>query len=248
MIPKIIHLCWISSDPYPEKVQKCLNSWKKYLPDYEIILWDTKRLNIEISTWTKQAFERKAYAFIADYVRFYALYNYGGIYLDSDVEILKSFDSLLHHEFFFGYEYTAVPEAAVVGAVKGLCWIKACLDWYMEHDFIDANGNERRIVAPLIMKYGFEKVENCKLIDHGNIENIDGGLIFPYNYFSCKNSYNDQIIYNENSFAVHHFTSNWLKKGLYLKFKRACHKLLIKVIGKYNYNIFIYKFRSCKKL
>ena len=92
MIPKRIHLCWLSGDPYPAKIGKCLASWKKHLPDYEVVLWDTKRFDLESSPWVKQAFEAKKYAFAADYIRFYALYNYGGIYLDSDVEVLRSFD------------------------------------------------------------------------------------------------------------------------------------------------------------
>lgn len=94
MIPKIIHLCWLSGDPYPPKIQKCLESWKKFLPEYEVMLWDGNRFDLNSSSWVAQAFAKK-YAFAADYIRMYALYHYGGIYLDSDVEVLKSFDELL---------------------------------------------------------------------------------------------------------------------------------------------------------
>ena len=83
MIPKIIHLCWLSGDEYPPMIKKCIESWKRYLPDYEIMLWDTKRFDVNSVLWTKQAFECKKYAFAADYIRLYALYHYGGIYLDS---------------------------------------------------------------------------------------------------------------------------------------------------------------------
>ena len=100
MISKVIHLCWLSGDPYPEKIKKCIDSWKRVLSDYEIILWDTKRFDLDSSIWVKQAFEAKKYAFAADYIRFYALYHYGGIYMDSDVEVLKSFDDLLHLPYF----------------------------------------------------------------------------------------------------------------------------------------------------
>ena len=88
-IPKIIHLCWLSGDPYPEKIQTCIDSWKKNLPDWEIMIWDTNKFDVNSTEWTKQAFAEKKYAFVADYIRFYALYNYGGVYLDSDVEVLK---------------------------------------------------------------------------------------------------------------------------------------------------------------
>ena len=112
MIPKIIHLCWLSNENYPTKIKQCIKSWEKYLPEYKIMLWDTKRFNLEESIWVKQAFEKKKYAFAADYIRFYALYNYGGIYLDSDVEILKSFDNLLQYPYFMGAEKAGTIEAA----------------------------------------------------------------------------------------------------------------------------------------
>lgn len=96
MIPKIIHYCWLSGDMYPDKIKKCINSWKKIMPDYEIMIWDLSRFDINSIVWTKQAYEKKKYAFASDYIRFYALYNYGGIYLDSDVEILRSFNDFLN--------------------------------------------------------------------------------------------------------------------------------------------------------
>lgn len=95
MIPKRIHLCWLSGDPYPQKIQKCIDSWKIHLPDYEIMLWDLKRFDIAQVPWVEQAFQGQEVCFCRDYIRLYALYNYGGIYLDSDVEVLKSFDPLL---------------------------------------------------------------------------------------------------------------------------------------------------------
>ena len=115
MIPKQIHLCWLSGDPYPAKIEKCLASWKKFLPDYEVVLWDTKRFDLDAVPWVKQAFEAKKYAFAADSIRFYALYNYGGIYLDSDVEVLRSFDPLLDLPYFAGAETAGTIEAAVLG-------------------------------------------------------------------------------------------------------------------------------------
>ncbi len=106
MIPKIIHFCWLSDEPYPESIQKCMNSWKEKLPDYEIWKWDFKRFPKGSAKWVDQAFEKRKYAFAADYIRLYALSNYGGIYLDSDVEVLKSFDDLLHLPYFIGMENT----------------------------------------------------------------------------------------------------------------------------------------------
>ena len=126
MIPKIIHYCWLSGEPYPVLVEKCINSWKKNLPEYDFVLWDANRVDTISNLWLKQAYENKKYAFAADYIRFYALYYYGGIYLDADVEVLKTFNDLLDQKQFLGEEAGGDIEAAVIGAEKGLEWIKEC--------------------------------------------------------------------------------------------------------------------------
>ena len=104
MIPKIIHYCWLSGEPIPWQLQICMASWKKYLPEYEFMMWDTQRFDINSLLWTKQAFEAKKYAFAADYIRLYAVYTYGGIYLDMDVEVRHPFDFLLDEDCMLGYE------------------------------------------------------------------------------------------------------------------------------------------------
>lgn len=104
MIPRIIHICWLSGDPYPDLIKECIKSVKKHLPEYDIIVWDRTQFDIESCIWVKQAFENRKYAFAADYIRFYALYKYGGIYLDADVEVLKSFDNLLNQTYILGEE------------------------------------------------------------------------------------------------------------------------------------------------
>ena len=91
----------MSGEPFPELIQECINSWKKFLPDYEIIEWNKDNFDVNISLFTKEAFDARKYAFVSDYVRLYVLYNYGGIYLDSDIKVLKSFDSLLNNKAFF---------------------------------------------------------------------------------------------------------------------------------------------------
>lgn len=246
MIPKIIHFCWLSRDEYPDKIKMCLESWKKKLPDYEIKLWNAQNFDVNCSNWTRNAFEKKQYAFVSDYVRFFALYNYGGIYLDSDIEVKKSFDDLLDKKFFFGYEYEGLPEAAVVGAEKGLDWIKQCLDWYPNHEFVKENGTLNRVVAPLIMQYGFEKDTNFSLIDDGEIKNVFGGTIYPYDYFSSKDSFTGEIIDTQNTYSVHHFNCGWLKTKGITVVKKKIHKLLIHIFGKLNYNKILYKIRKKK--
>ena len=104
MIPKIIHYCWLSNDPIPDDLKSCMDSWKKYLPDYEFILWNFERFPKDKSKWVRDAFDNKKYAFAADYIRIYALYHYGGFYLDMDVEVVKPFDPYLCLVTMIGYE------------------------------------------------------------------------------------------------------------------------------------------------
>ena len=244
MIPKIIHYCWLSGNLYPDKVKKCMDSWKRTLVDYEFHLWDANSFNINGLQWTKEAFNLKQYAFVSDYIRFFALYNYGGIYLDSDVEVLKSFDALLHYRFFFGYEYTALPEAACIGSEQHSRWIKKCLDWYTEQSFIKPDGSLNKIIAPLVMKHGFESEIHYNLLDDEEIHNIDGGLICPYDFFSVKNGLNGNVSPTLNSFSIHHFNSAWLTKNLKVKLKKRIHIILINIVGKKLYNKLIYKIRK----
>ena len=248
MIPKIIHFCWLSDDPYPKKIQRCINSWKKWFPDYEIIHWNTKNFDIHCNKWVEQAFKSGDYAFVADYVRFYALYTIGGIYLDSDVEVLDSFDAFLSHKSFFGYEYTGLPEAAVIGAEKETEWLKNALDWYERNNFLNQNGSKNRVVAPLILKYAFEKSVSYSLIDDEEVHEYDGNLILPYEYVSPKNGFSGMIYDSENTLCIHHFNSAWLKPGLGRKLKKLIHFILIKTLGKKSYNKFMYTHRPAFKL
>jgi len=140
VIPKIIHICWLSGDEYPESIKRCLDSWHRFLPDYEIWLWDTNRFDIERVPWVKLAFEAKKYAFAADYIRLYALYHYGGIYLDSDVVVYKSFNDLLELPYFIGEDYVHCFEPAIIGAEKGTPWLLDVLKRYEGLSFIREDG------------------------------------------------------------------------------------------------------------
>ncbi|GHV57664.1 glycosyl transferase [Spirochaetia bacterium] len=244
MIPKIIHFCWLSGNPYPPKIEQCILSWKEKLPDYEIILWDTKRFDINSVQWVKEAFDKKKYAFAADYIRFYALFNHGGIYLDSDVEVLKSFNDLLDCRSFIGFEYSGVLEAAIVGAEKKCCWIGNCLDWYNNRSFYDKDGKTKEIVLPMIISHIYEEVFDCELIDKDEVYNFNKHFLYPYKYFSPKDCYTNQIIQSDLSVAIHHFETAWQKKTLSIKIKKVIHIILIKTLGKKVHDLLLYKIRS----
>lgn len=217
---------------------------EKNLPDYQVKLWDCTAFDVSSTAWTRQAYEHKRYELVSDYIRFYALYQEGGIYLDSDAEVLKSFDSLLKYRFFWGYEYTGIPEAAVIGAQKGLKWIKNCLDWYESNVPYDEKGKLHMTVCPSILQYGFTKEYGVRLIDHGKITKKDGGLIFPSCYFSPKNGFSGNIGDISRAYTIHHFNSFWLTDSISIKIRKKMHLLFIRCFGKYRYNQIMYRIRK----
>ncbi|MCQ2102490.1 MAG: glycosyl transferase [Fibrobacter sp.] len=202
-IPKIIHFCWLSGDPYPDLVQRCIQSWKDKLPDYEIRLWDKNCFDIHSVPWVEQACEAKKWAFAADYIRLYALYNFGGIYLDSDVEVLKSFDSLLDRPYFFGKEHTPdridashIVEAATFGAEPKHPVIKKCLDYYEGRNFRISENVVDTTVLPHIMA---EALNEIGVLDE----------LLPMHYFSPKNTRTQIVEANAETYSVHHFNGSW---------------------------------------
>ena len=209
MIPKIIHLCWLSGDPYPEDIRKCLDSWKVHLPDYDVWLWDSNRFNLNDSIWVKQAFEARKFAFAADYIRLYALYNYGGIYLDSDVVVYKSFDDLLDLPYFVGEDFVHCFEAAVIGCEPGTKWIKDILDRYDKLHFINEDGSYNMRGLPyvfhdmLIPRYRFELVIGKESYKY------EPGLIkvFPSGFFNSRDYVG--IIKTKDSYCSHNYLYSW---------------------------------------
>ncbi len=245
MIPKIIHYCWLSDDPFPASIKKCMDSWKILNSEYEFILWDRNRFNIEDVPWVKQAFESKKYAFAADYIRLYALYNYGGIYLDTDVEVVKKFDDLLDLPYFIGTEGEGHIEAGVIGAEKGMNWIKVCLKHYDNRNFIKDNGTLDIVALPRVMRDHISNIMKIKFLNMGK-DVISRGLfqsnlyLFPFDYF-CSKDFGTGLIHSTiNTYTIHHFAGSWhnqkainfrlslFKKRLISVFGE---KLILKIVG-----------------
>lgn len=216
-IPKIIHYCWLSEEKLPLNVQQNIDSWKKILPDYEFILWNKKRTADINSSWFTSAVEQRKWAFAADYVRLYALFNVGGIYLDSDVEVLKTFDSLLERPYFLGRETArSVIEAAVLGAEPKTTWVKRCLDSYEGKVFDISKINLPEVAIPYILKQYVPKED-----------------VFPAEFFSPKNNLTGQIQVTENSYCVHHFDGSWFTpyQNRYFEIRRTYSKKYGAIIG-----------------
>ncbi len=235
MIPKIIHLCWLSGDSYPPKIARCLASWKKFLPDYEVVLWDTNRFDLNSSIWVRQAFEKKKYAFAADYIRFYALYHMGGIYLDSDVEVLKSFNDLLDLPYFMGAEKAQTPEAAIIGAEKGCDWIKRCLDYYDNRSFVKEDGSLDIRKLPEIMDEQIRIIKPLRILslqDSFNIRKMDMQkevLEFNDAFFSPKVFDSREVEITPYTYAIHHYQNSWFSPKAKAYYRSRA--FLVKIFG-----------------
>lgn len=209
MIPKIVHYVWVGGNPKPKDIKKCMKTWKKYLPDYEFKEWNEKNFDINSHQFTKDAYRAKKWAFVSDYIRAYAIYNEGGIYLDTDNLVVRNFDNLLSNRAFVGYETPDYAFTACFGAEKGHPLLKDMLEFYdsfkFEFDKNDQlkNVNTRTVSDLLVEKY------DCKL---GNIEqNLKEGI----------KVYKDDVLCNpsKNSYAIHVFTGTWLEGKRDLKYK-----------------------------
>ena len=244
MIPKIIHYCWLSGDPFPPQIQKCLDSWKKHLPEYEFILWDTKRFVLEDSIWVKQAFEKKKYAFAADYIRLYALYHHGGIYLDCDVEVVKDFDDLLSLPYFACTEGANIIEAGAFAAVQGLNWIKDCLDYFKDREFVKPDGTLDTWPLPQIMMKVLSKNYITKvvskaefLIQTPDFEKEKIFYMLPKEYFCAKDMGTGLFLKTDETYCIHHFEMSWIPKNkVWISNQK---RKLIRLIGVKNVNLMI---------
>lgn len=197
MIPKIIHYCWLSDNPYPSDLVKYMSTWKEKLPDYEFRLWNFDRFDKSSSLWVQQAFDNKKYAFAADYIRLFAVYNYGGIYMDMDMEVLKSFDDFLDQKVMIAYESEERTglEAGCFGAEKGNSFIKDCLSHYAGRTFIKSDGSFDILPLPKIMA--------SFLPSNPDVVPDDWHL------FTNKSYKTGSVITIEKSYTIHHFAGSW---------------------------------------
>lgn len=207
MIPKKIHYCWFGDNPLPPLAVKCIESWKKYLPDYEIKEWNESNFDLNYNDYVREAFEAKKWAFITDVVRLYALVNEGGIYMDTDVEVLKPLDDLLVYEAVSGFETKTRIPTGLMACQEQQPLFKELLHEYDGLHFKSPDGsfdmttNVTRITN-IGLKYGF--------IPNNAKQTVNGFTLLPQDYL-CPKSYEDGETYlTENSMTIHHFAGSWL--------------------------------------
>ena len=214
-IPKIIHYCWFGRNPLPKLAQKCIESWKKYFPDYEIKEWNEDNYDVNKIPYIKEAYDAKKYAFVSDYARFDILYQYGGIYFDTDVEVVKPFDEILKNGPFMGCERNgtesndskiAVAPGLGIAAMAGMPIYKEILEDYRNSHFCsDRNYSAVKTVVlfatELLLKHGLQSG------DH--VQEVAGLKIYPKEYFAPKDVDTKKLIITKNTYSIHHYDASW---------------------------------------
>ncbi|MBQ6018800.1 MAG: glycosyl transferase [Clostridia bacterium] len=208
MIPRIIHYCWVGGNPLPESAKKCIKSWKKYCPDYEIIEWNESNYDFTSVPYMKEAYEAKKWGFVPDYARLDIIYRYGGIYLDTDVEIVRSFDPLLELQGFAGFQDESLVALGLgFGAEAGNPVIRALMNAYETLHFINASGECNSTPSPRINTAVL--AEGFGLIPNGGRQELEGMSVFPSEYF-CPKSFDDGVLRKtDNTYSIHHFDASW---------------------------------------
>ena len=230
MIPKVIHYCWFGRNPLPKSALKCIASWRRFFPEYEIKEWNEDNFDVNAILYTRQAYETGKYAFVSDYARFWILYNYGGLYFDTDVEVIKPMDDIIERGPFMGIEVPAkegiVPQVAPglgLGTTPGLDLYKALLDKYASLSFQNEDGslNQKTIVfhtTEILLGFGLQS--------SNSIQNVAGVWIYPQDFFNPLDSLTGRMRLSENTRSIHWYMNSWSNKSkIYRFFSRLSHRL-----------------------
>ena len=251
MIPKKIHYCWFGRGPLPKSAKKCIASWKKFFPDYEIIEWNEDNYSVDKIPYVRQAYEAKKYAFVSDYARFDILYHEGGIYFDTDVEVIKPFDDILTKGAFMGCEIDGVDPRKRIGACEceekiiardgaeqriavnpgvgmaatpGIQLYKEVLDYYTTQQFLNMDGslNTETIVTKTTNLLMHKGLKDAK-----EIQTIDEINIYPKEYFNPLNNNTGKLEKTNNTHSIHWYSMSWITPmgRLKSKFTRPIHRI-----------------------
>lgn len=224
MIPKTIHYCWFGGSPLPEFALKCIASWKKYLPEYEIKEWNENNFNVNKIPYIKEAYTERKFAFVSDYARFYILYQFGGLYFDTDVELIKPLKPLIDKGAFMGCEHTTKENLSTLGVNPGLGFgvppklsiLKEILDFYEKQHFILQNGRRNPMTIVDITTYFLQKY-GLKYID--GIQSIAGINIYPKEYLCPKDFETGVLQITNNTYSIHHFDFSWASSNVKKAYK-----------------------------
>ena len=211
---------WFGRGKKSALIKKCIKSWKQQCPDYEIIEWNEDNFDINSTIWTKQAYECKKWAFVSDYVRLWVLYNYGGIYIDTDVELLKSIDRFLIHNAFSGMENHRIVPTGIIGSIQKQEMIKEFLDWYDNRTFVNDgiqwHESNTKFITELLKKHG-----GLTPAIGNYYQTVKGLALYPKTYFCPRNIDDISNCKSNYTYAIHYFASSWRTKKEIRDFKKA---------------------------
>lgn len=214
--PKVIHYCWFGRNPLPESAVKCINSWKRYFPDYEIKEWNEDNFDVNIISYTREAYETKKYAFVSDYSRFWILYNYGGLYFDTDVEVIRPMDDIIANGNFMGVEVPTdgqrpplVAAGLGLGACSGNLIYKKILDYYSKLHFLNDDGTPNPVT---VVTHTTKILVENGLKNTNSIQKVDDIWIYPVEYFNPLNDNTGVLNVTANTRSIHWYTKTWEKK------------------------------------
>lgn len=222
MIPKKIHYCWFGGNPLPELAKKCIASWKKYCPDYEIVEWNESNFDIHCCDYVREAYAAKKWAFVSDVARLYALVNHGGIYMDTDVEVIKPLDDILCYEAVSGFEAETRIPTGLMACREGQPLFEELLREYDDIHFLREDGscdmttNVTRITNACL-KYGL-RLDNT-------LQTVNGFTLFPCDYFCPKDCRTLETKLTPNTYVIHHFDGSWVSP------KSRVRKIVKRILG-----------------
>ena len=206
MIPKVIHYCWFGGNPLTELAQKCIESWRKFCPDYEILCWDESNYDITKNQYMKEAYDEKKWGFVPDYARLDIIYNHGGIYMDTDVELLKPLDEFLTHEAFLAVERTGIVALGLgFGAAKGNDVILQLLKQYEGRTFL-IDGKPDLTTAPTYQANFFKKYG---IFEDKTYEIEPGCFVYSREYFNPTDLDTGKLLLTPNTKSIHHYAGSW---------------------------------------
>ena len=210
MIPKIIHYCWFGKGPLPPLAEKCISSWKKYLPDYKINRWDETNYDVHSIQYISEAYNAHKYAFVSDYARFDIIYKYGGLYFDTDVELIAGIDDIIIDGPFLGFEKSSMGVNSGLGfsGEAGEPLLREILDSYLNSSFINDNGSHNLEtvvdrVTKILVRKGLQIVDTK--------QSVGGVTIYPSDYFCPKDIKTGKLTITGNTRSIHHFDGSWIE-------------------------------------
>lgn len=208
-IPRKIHYCWFGGQPLSDDAKSMIATWRRYCPDYEIIEWNESNFNINENDYVREAYEAKKWAFVTDYVRLKVLYEQGGFYMDTDVEVVKSLDSLRVYDVVSGYESQTCIATGTIGACRDNEWIGMLLRDYSTRHFILSDGTYDMTTNVVVISHLTAEYYNFKL-DGMRKEFGENMILLPFDYLCAKSYLTGEVIRTDNTYTIHHFKGSWL--------------------------------------